>query len=174
PDVVQLDIVIPQNGSTYQPVYPFPIDSQFTILLSASHIPSISAGPSIPFPDRAIISEDKLWRDSGQQDSITEPSIPPSPWLLTYVVPEVINATARRFSIGIDFSITDACNEAGIIPTNNDYDVAINDYIAFNISSEGQIPNLQSGEICAEPIGAIKVHGSAPTDGGPRCPLLGD
>lgn len=74
----------------------------------------------------------------------------------------------------INFSITGSCNENGNIPTNHDYDVVFDDYVNFNLSSDGQIPNFDAGETCAKPIGAIKVYGSAPYNGGPRCPLLGD
>ncbi|KAK0739603.1 hypothetical protein B0T21DRAFT_362937 [Apiosordaria backusii] len=165
PGTVQLDLVFPRNQSTYQPTYPFPVvfaihnssilwPIHWTFEWWLTSLTRTANGTALESIDSGQI----LWEPS--------PTIPKSaltaadPWLLIYSVRNLVNSTSTRFSLRFSLTINRGCQPNGAIfeIDGKNYSRSARDIVFFNLSRNGDLPDVGLAGPCASPIGAISFN----------------
>lgn len=155
-NVMQVDLVFPRNDTVYQPVYPFPI--VFAISNSEAGWPY---GTSLNWNLFGLYSDDRepdLIATGGIVESDTRVNISNSAedqWLAIYDAPELMNSSFTELSLSVAFGAPNPCKE----DRERSIELQPGTFmtISFNISSKGELPNVEAGGPCAVPVGAMGI-----------------
>ncbi|KAH6688598.1 hypothetical protein F5X68DRAFT_205995 [Plectosphaerella plurivora] len=158
PDITQVDLIFPRNGSTYRPVYPFP----FVLAVTNAHL---------VWPYRFIID----WQVNSHNEerksfaygstgpghysyNVDDQISPDQPLLLTWGSNQFINTTKTRFSIHLSMSVDHICPPNGTLD-NDIRSVVHNHVVFFGLSADGDLPDMEAGGPEPEHIGAFRLTG---------------
>jgi hypothetical protein len=150
---VQVDLVFPRNGSTYQPVYPFPIVFALHNFSKAwKYKPTVHWRVNETIPSKG---GDPLyqWSYAGWNDYEEQAKWAPPADNVLSINNTILAGRAddANYVIDIDFYMnTGECTQ----PKLN-----INRRIVFKTSRTGIMPDLKAADTCATVLGAISVDG---------------
>jgi hypothetical protein len=183
---VQLDVIFPQNHTTYKPVFPFPI-------VLALHNGSAAKRAWLEWEWNIIsAAKDEPWtlissgsyRDENNfpsfVDNNTDLDVSPlmKDTLIVSPAYELINTTVKKLKMNIRMGIIQACTKDSEPPIVGSGNMFVDKPIYFNLDSEtGIVPDLAAAESYAVPIGSIRMEGwvlgmRADTGNRQSCPVL--
>jgi hypothetical protein len=170
-DITQVDLIFPRKGSTYKPVYPFPVvvavtnahlvwPYHFTVMWHFRNKTDVlSFGSTAPNTDRYNVDD---------QVSVDRPL------LLTWGTSDFINTTQTEFSLILNTVIFQTCAPNGTNP-NVEHSVGYEHVISFRLSEDGELPGMEAAGSVPDPSGAFKMRGVGEdeTRHNQPCPLVG-
>jgi len=185
--IVQVDLVFPRNDTTYQPVYPFPIVfavHNISLIWPYSFFIDWQLDDNA---DDALIDHAMFVRgadatippDESTIDSTTTTDVPEDQWLLIFSTPNLINSSYSELRLHTSFELKEGCNEdeweesERAWPDKDNFR-EFHEVVTFRLDDSGEVPDIEEGDHCPLPIGAISVLEQLESDGNGECPLLGD
>lgn len=157
-NVTQLDLIFPRNNTVYQPVYPFPIvfathnvQPAWDFALTVSWTLVNVRDPSFIGDFGAAQTGDRLYDylDGNPRYLFPEGQ------LLIHSTPMLANTTGTEFRLDVEFSLYHNCSPP--VQIHGTRGAHLKHQIFFNISRDGELPQMQAGGMCAMPIAAYEL-----------------
>ncbi|KAH7358551.1 hypothetical protein B0T11DRAFT_319608 [Plectosphaerella cucumerina] len=154
-DITQVDLIFPRNGSTYRPVYPFPV----VVAVTNAHLVwPYHFTVSWQFRDKEGVVQSDFTGPDSDRYNVDDQVSADRPLLLTWGTSDFINTTQTEFSLLLSTAIFQTCPINGTI-ANGVQSVGYNHAVFFRLSDDGELPDMEAAGPMSDPFGAFKMRG---------------